>query len=119
LFLDISVLDHPVFRRAGKDIQMVLPISIAEAMLGAKVEIPGPDGRLALKIPEGTQSGTVFRFKGKGFPSLKDEGGRGDFYVTAHIYVPEKIDSMSRDLLAEFDRRNPVNPREGLWKKGD
>jgi len=115
LFLNITVLDHPVFRRAGKDLHMVLPISIGEAILGLKVEIPGPSGRLALKIPECTKSGTVFRFKGKGFPSLKDEGGRGDFYVTVHIYVPENLDSVSRDLLAEFDRRNPVNPREGLW----
>ncbi|MBI4964640.1 MAG: DnaJ domain-containing protein [Desulfomonile tiedjei] len=117
LFLDITVVEHPVFRRTGKDVHMVLPISIGEAIRGARVEIPGPGGRLALKIPGGTQSGTSFRFKGKGFPSLKDEGGTGDFYVTVHIYVPETIDSVSRDLMAEFDRRNPVNPREGLWKK--
>jgi curved DNA-binding protein len=119
LFLNITVIDHPVFRRTGKDIHMVLPISIGEAMLGAKVEIPGPNGQLALKIPECTQSGTVFRFKGKGFPSLKHEGHRGDFYVTVHIHIPETIDSVSRDLLAEFDRRNPIFPRKGLWKKSD
>jgi len=119
LFLNITVRDHPVFRRTGKDIHMVLPISIGEAILGTKVEIPGPGGRLALKIPECTQSGTVFRFKGKGVPSLKDESNRGDFYVTVQISIPEKIDSVSRDLLAEFDRRNPVKPRQDLWKKSD
>ena len=119
LFLDITVRDHPLFRRMGKDVHMVLPISVEEAILGARVEIPSPSGRLALKIPGGTQSATSFRFKGKGFPSPKDESGNGDFFVTAHIYVPENIDSASRNLLAEFARRNPVNPREGLWKKSD
>ncbi len=81
--------------------------------MGTKVEIPGPDGRLILKIPPGTQSGTNFRFKGKGFPSLRG-GIKGDLYVTAQVVVPHRVDSASRDLLAEFERRNPINPRQGF-----
>lgn len=112
LYLNIKVQPHVHFRREGKDIHLTLPITFGEAVLGARVELPGPDGRLALKIPQGTQSGTSFRFKGKGFPDLK-RSGRGDFLVTVHIVVPDTIDSTSRELVAEFERRNPFNPREG------
>ncbi len=113
LFLDIMVAPHPYFRREGDHVFLAVPITIGEAILGTKVEIPGPDGRLILKIPPGTQSGTNFRFKGKGFPSLRG-GGRGDLYVTAQVVLPSRVDSVSRDLLAEFERRNPINPRQGL-----
>jgi DnaJ-class molecular chaperone len=113
LFLDIIVTPHRYFRREGDHVFLAIPITIGEAILGTKVEIPGPDGRLILKIPPGTQSGTNFRFKGKGFSSLRG-GGRGDLYVTAQVVVPSRVDSVSRDLLAEFERRNPINPRQGL-----
>jgi DnaJ-class molecular chaperone len=113
LYLNITVLPHKVFRREGNDIHLTLPISVAEAILGARVEIPGPEGRLALKIPAGTQAGTVFRFRGKGFPALKDDG-RGDLYVTAQIVIPSRVNPASESLVAEFDRLNPMNPREGL-----
>lgn len=112
LYLNVRVTSHEYFRREGNDIHLTVPITIGEAVLGAKVELPGPEGRLALKVPPVTQSGTNFRFKGKGFPDLKGNG-RGDFYVTVHITVPENIDDVSRELLVEFERRNPRNPREG------
>ncbi|HMK35396.1 MAG TPA: J domain-containing protein [Desulfomonilaceae bacterium] len=113
LFLNITVAPHKIFRREGNDIRLTLPISIAEAILGAKVETPGPNGRLVLKIPPGTQSGTSFRFRGKGFPSLKN-GRNGDFYVEAQIVIPERVKPASKDLVEEFERLNPTNPREGL-----
>jgi len=113
LFLDIVVTPHRYFRREGDHIFLVIPITIGEAILGTKVEIPGPDGRLILRIPPGTQSGTNFRFKGKGFPCLRG-GGSGDLYVTTQVVVPNRVDSVSRELLAEFERRNPINPRQGL-----
>jgi DnaJ-class molecular chaperone len=113
LFLDIIVSPHRFFRREGDHVFLAIPITIGEAILGTKVEIPGPDGRLILRIPAGTQSGTNFRFKGKGFPSLRG-GVRGDLYVTAQVVVPNHVDSVSRDLLAEFERRNPIKPRQGL-----
>ncbi|HTY25522.1 MAG TPA: DnaJ C-terminal domain-containing protein [Desulfomonilaceae bacterium] len=114
LFLNIIVKPHPVMRREGIHIQMVVPISIGEAVLGAEVQIPGPNGALFLKIPAGTQSGTVFRFKGKGFPSLKN-AERGHLYATVHVHVPDKLDGASRELVNELERRNPMNPRERLW----
>lgn len=116
LYLDVVVTPHPLFTREGDHIMFTLPITICEAALGAKIEIPGPGGRLLLKIPQGTQSGTIFRFRGKGFPSLKTSE-RGDFYVTAQVTIPEGIDQVSKDLLAEFERRNPTNPRRGLWDR--
>jgi DnaJ-class molecular chaperone len=112
LYLNIKVKPHEYFRREGSDIHLTVPITFGEAVLGGTVEIPGPDGRLALRIPPGTQSGTRFRFKGKGFPSLRDSS-RGDFYVTVHIAVPEHIDSVSQELVVELERRNPFNPRRG------
>jgi curved DNA-binding protein len=117
LFLDVTVTPHPFFRREADDIFTTLPITISEAVLGAKIEVPAPDGRLVLKIPQGTQSGTNFRFKGKGFPSIR-ERERGDFYVVAQIIIPSHIDPVSRELLAEFERRNPSNPRRGIWGEG-
>lgn len=113
LYLDVTVSPHEFFRREGTNIYFSLPITIGEAILGAKVEIPGPDGRLSLRIPSGTQSGTSFRFRGKGFPSLKGKG-RGDFFVTANLIIPEAIDGASRDLLLQFEKRNPINPRKGM-----
>lgn len=112
LYLNIKVRPHEYFRRDKNDIYLTVPITFGEAVLGGVVEVPGPDGRLALKIPSGTQSGTNFRFRGKGFPDLKDKR-RGDFYVTVHVVVPEHVDPVSRELVAEFERRNPFNPRQG------
>jgi curved DNA-binding protein len=113
LFLNITVSPHRTFRREGNDIHLNLPITFSEAILGAKVEIPGPESRLVLKVPVETQSGTSFRFRGKGFPSLKKER-RGDFYVTVQIVIPDRVDPASRELVAEFDRLNPSNPRQDL-----
>lgn len=114
LILKVNVKPHPFLRREGLHLHVTVPISIGEAILGAEVEIPGPDGNLLLKIPSCTQSGTVFRFKGKGFPSLKN-GERGNLYATAHIQVPDKLDPTSRELINELERRNPINPRKRLW----
>jgi DnaJ-class molecular chaperone len=112
LYLNVRVTPHEYFRREGADIHLTVPVTFGEAVLGGTVEVPGPDGRLALRIPPGTSSGTSFRFRGKGFPHLKDKT-RGNFYVTVHVAVPENIDSESRRLVTEFERRNPFNPRKG------
>ncbi|MBI5251917.1 MAG: DnaJ domain-containing protein [Desulfomonile tiedjei] len=116
LYLGVVVTPHPLFRRDGDNIMSMLPITISEAILGAKIEIPGPEGRLLLRVPRGTQSGTIFRFRSKGFPSLKTSE-RGDLYVTAQVMIPEGIDQVSKELLAEFERRNPINPRRGIWDR--
>lgn len=113
LFLSITVLPHRLFRREGEHIYLEVPITFAEAALGARVEIPGPECRLSLRIPAGTQPGTIFRFKGKGFPKLKSKA-RGDFLATVRVVVPDDLDPVSRELLAEFQRRNSGNPRRNL-----
>ncbi|MBI5572850.1 MAG: DnaJ domain-containing protein [Desulfomonile tiedjei] len=114
LLLEIEVLPHRYFRREGNHIHLVLPVTVGEAVFGVRLEIPGPDGPLTLKIPAGTQSGTVFRFGNFGFPSLQGDA-RGDFFVTTHVVVPERLDPASRKLLEELERRNAANPREALW----
>ncbi len=113
LFLNISVRDHPYFRRDGQDIHMDIPISFAEATLGTELDVPAPEGRLRLKVPPGTQSGTKFRYMGKGFPSPATKT-RGAFYVSTHVVIPGEIDPVSRELLVEFERRNPLTARAGL-----
>jgi DnaJ-class molecular chaperone len=113
LFLNIAVRPHKIFRRERDHIYLEVPITFAEAALGARVEIPSPETRLSLKIPAGTQPGTAFRFKGKGFPRLKSST-RGDFFATVRIVVPDDLDPESRELLAEFQRRNSFDPRRNL-----
>jgi curved DNA-binding protein len=117
LYLTIEVNPHAYFQRQGKDLHLEVPLTVGEAILGAHVEIPSLSGVLVFKVPAGTQSGTVFRLRGKGFPSLKNET-RGDFVVTARILIPEFTDPVSRELLAEIERRNPLNPRAALWHRG-
>ncbi len=113
LLITINVNSHKLFNRKGNNIYLEVPISLKEALLGAKIEVPSPNGRLALKIPAGTQSGTNFRFRGKGFASLKSLGP-GDFFITTRVMIPDKLDDLSKDLIEEFDRLNPIDLRSGF-----
>lgn len=110
IYLRISVEDHDLFRRDNNDIHMDLPVTLGEALLGAMIEIPGPDGRLALKIPPGAGHAKKFRFRGKGFTSLKDSS-RGDFFVMLKIVLPRDIDEYTKELVQEFERQNPMDVR--------
>ena len=78
-----------------------LPISIVQAALGAEVEVPTLDGKVKYTIPEGTQTGTVFRLRGKGIPNLRG-AGRGDQFVTVHVTVPTGLTAQQKDLLRQF-----------------
>ena len=91
LFLDVHVAPHERFRREGDDIYLDLPITFSEAWLGTSIEIRGPEGRLGLVIPSGTLAGAKFRYRGKGFPSLKGDR-RGDFYVQTHVVISKPTD---------------------------
>ncbi len=113
IYLKIEVDEHAFFRRHDNDIYMDLPVTFGEAMLGAMIEIPGPDGRLALKIPPGSGHSKKFRFKGKGFSSLK-EASRGDFFIKLKIILPQEIDEYTRELVVEFERQNPMDVRSHL-----
>jgi molecular chaperone DnaJ len=115
LYLIIKIDSHPVFNRAGDDIQITIPVTVPEAALGAKIEVPTIDGRAQLKIPPGTQSGQKLRMRGKGVPSATHEGARGDQIVTVEMVVPQLRDERSKEILREFAKLNPEDPREATF----
>jgi molecular chaperone DnaJ len=115
LYLIIKIDSHPVFTRAGDDIQITIPVTVPEAALGAKIEVPTIDGRAQLKIPPGTQSGQKLRMRGKGVPSATHEGARGDQIVTVEMVVPHLRDERSKEILREFAKLNPEDPREATF----
>src|SRR6204780_3295926 len=115
LYLIIKIDSHPVFTRAGDDIQIVIPVTVPEAALGAKIEVPTLDGRAQLKIPPGTQSGQKLRMRGKGVPSATHDGIRGDQIVTVEMVVPQLRDERSKEILREFAKLNPEDPREATF----
>ena len=108
--LVVHVDPHPLYRREGEDLHTEVPITITEASLGAHVEVQTPEGAVVIEIPAGTQTGQRFRLRKRGMPRL-GESGRGDLYVEARVWVPRVRDDESRELLREFARRNPDNPR--------
>jgi molecular chaperone DnaJ len=116
LFAIIRAGDHPVFRRDGDDILLTVPVSMTEAALGSKVEVPTIDGRAQLKIPPGTQSGQKLRLREKGVPSAIKDGTRGDEIVEIKISVPMPRDEKTKELLREIAKLNPEDPREELFK---
>ena len=113
MYLIISVRPHEFFRREGNDIACTVPITVTEAALGAKIEVPSIDGKALLRIPPGTQSGQKFRLRGKGAPSLRGEV-MGNQIVEIRVVVPVVADERSKDILRELARLNPENPRAGL-----
>ena len=110
LYLRIAVRPHDFFQREGNDILCSVPITVTEAALGAKIEVPSIDGKTLLKIPPGTQSGQKFRLRGKGAPSLRD-GAQGSQIVEVRVVTPKVADERSKEILAELARLNPENPR--------
>ncbi|UCD85007.1 MAG: molecular chaperone DnaJ [Deltaproteobacteria bacterium] len=114
LYISIKVRPHPLFTRKGEDIYLELPVTITEAALGAKISVPTIDGPTTMTIPSGTQGGQKLRLQKKGVPKLKGKG-RGDQYVIVKIVPPKKLSRRSRELLEEFEKINPDNPRAGLF----
>jgi molecular chaperone DnaJ len=117
LYVIIRMEEHPIFRRDGDDIYLSVPVSVTEAALGAKIEVPTIDGRALLKIPPGTQSGQKLRLREKGVPSATKEGVRGDEIVEINVTVSMPRDERTKELLRELAKLNPEDPREELWKK--
>jgi molecular chaperone DnaJ len=101
LYVVLSVRAHDFFERDGQDLHCVLPISFPQAALGADIELPGIDGTVTLKVPEGTQSGKELRIRGKGVPYL-NEKGRGDLIVKVVVQIPKKLNKAQRELIAEL-----------------
>jgi DnaJ-class molecular chaperone len=107
--VEIRVRPHPQFKRAGDDIAMELPITIDEAVLGAKVEVPTVSGRVQLTIPKGTSSGRVFRLKGKGVHNTTT-GNTGDQLVSVRIVLPDAIDEKLAYFMSEWRQSHHYNP---------
>jgi molecular chaperone DnaJ len=112
LYVTVRVAPHPLFRRQGGDVLVQVPVAVHEAVLGARIEVPSPDGVLRLRIPPGTQAGQQFRFGSQGAPT--PGGGRGDFLVEVRIVLPARIDERSKELMREFGQRNDEDVRRGL-----
>ena len=115
LLIDVAVAEHPVFRREGDELHMVVPIALHEAGLGAKFDIETPDGPVRLRVPPGTQSGQRFRLRDRGVPSRS--GGRGDLVVEVRLKLPKMLDERSKELLREFGRINGESVRESTSAK--
>ena len=120
LFIVTEVEPHSVFERKGDNIYVKLPVTITEAALGAKVEVPTIDGMSTIKIPPGTQSGQKLRLRGKGAPSLRESSGqlRGDQFVEVQVMVPRVADERTKEILRELARLNPEDPRKDLKAGG-
>ena len=101
LFITVNVSMHKFFKREGNAVLYEMPISIVQAALGADVQVPTLDGKVKYAIPEGTQTGTVFRLRGKGITNLRG-GGRGDQFVTVRVEVPTGLSAQQKDLLKQF-----------------
>jgi DnaJ-class molecular chaperone len=108
----VEVRPHRIFTRDGDDIRLELPISLGEAVLGGKVNVPTPAGTVAVTVPKGANTGTVLRLKGRGAP--RPDGGRGDEYVTLKVVLPEKPDPELQKFVAQWQAANAYNPREKL-----
>ncbi|HXL48799.1 MAG TPA: J domain-containing protein [Xanthobacteraceae bacterium] len=111
LLITVSVAPHPLFARSGADLRLELPITLYEAVLGAKVRVPTLDGAVELAIPPGTSSGRIFRLKGKGFPAKQ---GKGDLLATVRIVLPEGGDSDLEELMRKWRKLKPHDPRQGM-----
>ena len=111
LFARIQVRPHRTFRREGLDLFVDVPVSIREAVLGAKVQVPTLDGKVTLTLPAGSDSGTRLRLRGKGVPRPGDDPA-GDLFAVVQIRVPSKVDSETAAALEELDALDPPDLRK-------
>ena len=102
LYVVIHVKDHPIFVREDTEVLCEVPVSFVQAALGAQLDVPTLDGKHRMKIPAGTQSGKVFRIKGKGLPDPHG-GGRGDLYYHVRVLTPSKLTREQRKLMEQLD----------------
>ena len=116
LYITVRVEAHPFFRRDGDDIEIMVPVRIDEAGLGAKVEVPTIDGRALLKIPQGTKNGQKFRLREKGVANSRTSV-RGDQIVEVQIEAPVVSDERTKELLREYAELHPEDLRADIWSK--
>jgi DnaJ-class molecular chaperone len=110
--VEIRVRPHPYFTRRGHDIHLEMPISLPEAVLGGKVEVPTPTGPVSVTVPKGTSSGRVLRLRGRGVP--REGGSRGDEYVTLKVALPDRPDPELERFVAGWQSGKAYNPRRAM-----
>ena len=117
LYIVVNVQKHDIFTREGYDVYIEMPIRFTQAALGDKLEVPTLDGKVSYTLPEGTQTGTVFRLREKGIPKLRSNS-RGDQYVKVIIDTPKKLNEDQKELLRKFDEScgNKVHEKQRNWK---
>jgi molecular chaperone DnaJ len=114
LFILTNVGKHKFLERKGDNVYITVPITVPEAALGTKIEVPTVEGVAALKIPPGTESGQKIRLRERGFPSLRNPSLRGDQFVEVKVTLPKVISEETKDVLREFEKLNPENPRKAF-----
>jgi len=111
LYIITNVGEHKYFKRKGDNIYVTVPITVPEAALGAKIEVPTVEGKSQLRIPPGTQSGQKFRLPDRGAPSLRNPGAKGHQFVEVQVTLPKVISEETKELLREYSKLNTTNPR--------
>ncbi len=111
LHIITNVGQHRHFTRKGDNIYVTVPITVPEAALGAKIEVPTVEGKAQLRIPPSTQSGQKFRLRQRGAPSLRKPGARGDQFVEVQVTLPKVISEETKELLRQYSKMNSDNPR--------
>lgn len=114
LIVHVDVEPHRYFTREGRDLYLEVPITVSEAVLGARIDVPTLDGLKTLPIPAGSSSGQKLRLRGLGAPATTKLPA-GDLFVVLKITAPKNVDEESKALIRRFAERNPYNPRTGLW----
>ena len=116
LLIEIALRPHPVFRKDGKDINVQIPVTFGEAVLGAKIEVPTLDGASMMTLPAGIQGGRRFKLSGKGYIATKS-GQRGDQYVEIRIAVPKDIPEKAKEAINAIEQLYKENPRKKMGEK--
>jgi len=113
LIISTRVREHPFFKRQGEGVYCEVPVSVWEALRGARVRVPTPLGEAVLVVPAGARAGQIFRLRGHGLPRLSDDG-MGDLFVTLRVELPTGLDARTDELVRELERLLPVASRNGL-----
>lgn len=119
LYVVVNVREHDIFKREGDDIICEVPVSIAQAALGAEIDVPTLEGTAKLKIPAGTQPGKVFTLRGKGIASL-NTGRRGEEMVIINVQIPKNLTKRQKELLEEFAEisgEDVAHPSKNLFSR--
>lgn len=120
LYVQMSIRQHPIFEREGNNLYCEVPIGFVDAALGGELEVPTLDGRVKLKVPEGTQTGKLFRLRGKGVAPVRG-GSTGDLLCRVLVETPVNLNAKQKELLREFQgltKEGKHSPKQSTWFEG-